>query len=225
LLCDGREGYVRNWIHFLISRDILQRMVIPFIKHLSNTERVSILVMLLVILFIFDFEGILMDFKERTLSFYLNDIFQGISHSNVNFQEMRIAVSLYDELDEIELLEKSEFPSYLPSSWNVEDKFENIKVEQVMNEVEYSFKFYKDDTSDIKSKKSSFGNKIIEKQNLNCVSNVVGKIEFNEGRHYWEVEILDKYKTNWVIGVVNFEKLDDGMNSNFTDFEGYVSLK
>jgi hypothetical protein len=200
-------------------------MVIPFIKHLSNTERVSILVMLLVILFIFDFEGILMDFKERTLSFYLNDIFQGISHSNVNFQEMRIAVSLYDELDEIELLEKSEFPSYLPSSWNVEDKFENIKVEQVMNEVEYSFKFYKDDTSDIKSKKSSFGNKIIEKQNLNCVSNVVGKIEFNEGRHYWEVEILDKYKTNWVIGVVNFEKLDDGMNSNFTDFEGYVSLK
>jgi hypothetical protein len=200
-------------------------MVIPFIKHLSNTERVSILVMLLVILSIFDFEGILMDFKERTLSFYLNDIFQGISHSNVNFQEMRIAVSLYDELDEIEMLEKSEFPSYLPSSWNVEDKFENIKVEQAMNEVEYSFRFHKDDTSDIKSKKSFFGNKIIEKNNLNCVSNVVGKIEFNEGRHYWEVEILDKFKTNWVIGVVNFEKLDDGMNSNFTDFEGYVSLK
>jgi hypothetical protein len=200
-------------------------MVIPFIKHLSNTERVSILVMLLVILSIFDFEGILMDFKERTLSFYLNDIFQGISHSNVNFQEMRIAVSLYDELDEIEMLEKSEFPSYLPSSWNVEDKFENIKVEQAMNEVEYSFRFHKDDTSDIKSKKSFFGNKIIEKNNLNCVSNVVGKIEFNEGRHYWEVEILEKFKTNWVIGVVNFEKLDDGMNSNFTDFEGYVSLK
>jgi hypothetical protein len=183
------------------------------------------LVMLLVNVSCLNFQGILMDFKERTLSFYLNDIFQGIAYHRVHFQDMRIAVSLYDELDEIEMIEKSEFPSYLPSSWIVEDKFENIKVDHGLIGEEYSFRFHQDDKDEVKSKRYLQGNRTIEKKAFNGDSTAIAKTEFHEGRHYWEVQILEKFKMNYVIGVVNFDKMEEGMNYNFTDFYGYVGLK